>query len=187
MSSPRSPHWTDVKRKLNSWGRPEFLGLVKELFEQSAETRSYLAARLLQDSLGEVVLRPYRQRMIDAFYTKVGWPRSKLGLADARKAIRDYRRATSDISGTLELMLTYIETGTQFTLEFGDMEETFYNSLCSVLAETARILDSDQAVNLYGQFRQRLLDLARRAGDLGWGYGDEVVDTISALEERHSA
>jgi len=35
-------------------------------------------------------------------------------------------------------MLTYVENGTQFTREYGDIDEPFYNSLDSVLAELAR-------------------------------------------------
>ncbi len=180
-----SPRWTEVKRKLSSWGRPELLGLVKELFDHSADTRAFLAARLLQDSMGEVVLEPYRERIVGAFYTRTGWPKPKLGLADARKAIRDYRKATADVAGTLDLMLTYVETGTRFTNEFGDIDEPFYNSLCSVLAEATRILEGGQGPDLYPPFRQRLLDLADQAGDVGWGYGDEVTDTVGALVQRY--
>lgn len=180
-----SPRWTDVKRKLNCWDRAELLGLVKELFDHSADTRAFLAARLMRGSLGAAVLVPYQQRITDAFYTKAGWPKPKLGLADARKAVRDYRKATADPAGTLDLMLTYLETGTRFTNEFGDIDEPFYNSLCSVLAEAARILEGDQGPDLYPLFSQRLLELADQAGDLGWGYGDEVTATVGALVQKY--
>ena len=33
----------------------------------------------------------------------------------ARKAIRDYRRATRNLTGTAELLMTYVETGAEFT------------------------------------------------------------------------
>ncbi len=182
----RNPRWTDVKRKLNSWGQPELLGLVKVLFDQSTDNRSFLAARLLQDSLGEEVLEPYRERIVGAFYSRTGWPRPKLGLADARKAIRDYRKATSDTTGALDLMLTYVETGTRFALEFGDLDEPCYNSLSSVLEEVKSTLQCNQESTLYGQFSQRLHDLADKARDLGWGYGDRVVETVSTLTQGHS-
>lgn len=183
----RSPRWTEVKQELNSWGQRELLGLVKELFAQSAENRSFLAARLLRESLGDEILEPYRKRIFGAFYSRTGWPRANLGLWDARKAIRDYRKATSDINGSLDLMLTYVEIGTGFALEFGDLGEACYNSLCSALEEFKSTLQNDQDSKLYGQFSQRLFDLADKAKDLGWGYGDRVVEAVSSSSKRHSA
>ena len=58
----------------------------------------------------------------------------------ARKVITDFRRATKDISGTLNLMLTYVVQGTRFTSEYGDIEESFYNSMESVLSEAAKLV-----------------------------------------------
>jgi hypothetical protein len=39
------------------------------------------------------------------------------------------------LARTIDLMLTYVENGTQFTREFGDINEAYYNSLESVLHE----------------------------------------------------
>ena len=61
----------------------------------------------------------------------------KLKLGEARKAIRDYRKATGDLSGTAELLMTYVENGTRFTREFGDIDERFYSSVESALDELA--------------------------------------------------
>ncbi len=64
----------------------------------------------------------------------------KLKLGEARKAIRDYRKATGDLSGTAELLMTYVENGTRFTREFGDIDERFYSSVESALDELAALL-----------------------------------------------
>jgi hypothetical protein len=83
-------------------------------------------------------------------------------------------------------MLTYVEIGTAFTRSFGDIDAPFYNSLTSVLAEIKRLLTSKAAPGLYGHFRQRLLDLVKKAEPIGWGYGDDVRDTVAALERRYA-
>ena len=41
----------------------------------------------------------------------------------------DYFKATKDKLGQLELMVYYLETGNQFTLDLGDIDEPFYSSL----------------------------------------------------------
>jgi hypothetical protein len=178
--------WSDVKPQFESLGQAEWLGLVHDLFRLSAENRAFLAARLLGASAVQARLEPYRQRIEQAFYRRSGMPQEKLHLAEARKAIREYRAATADLAGTLELMLTLVETGTQFTRDFGDIDEPFYNSLSSVLKEIERLLGKGEGRGLYGEYRQRLLELAKLAEPIGWGYGDEVRDAVAALERRHA-
>ena len=158
--------------------------LVHDLFKLSVENRALLAARLLGASAVRPLLEPYGLRIEHAFYKRSGMPQERLRLADARKAIRDYRAATGDLAGTLDLMLTFVETGTRFTRNFGDIDEPFYNSLSSVLGEIRHILKSEEGRGLYAPYRQRLLDLADLAEPIGWGYGDEVRDTVMALERR---
>jgi hypothetical protein len=108
-------------------------------------------------------------------------------LADGRKAIREYQAATADPVGTLELMLTFVETGTEFTSEFGDIDEPFYNSLSSVLHAMDQILKGEQGPELYPGIRERVLELPNLAGRIGWGYGDGIRETVDEWESRYAA
>src|SRR5713101_2052189 len=108
------PKWSDVKKRLQSCGPPELRELVYKLFKLSAENQTFLAARLLDDTAGSSLLEPYRRRIEQTFYRRNGWPQDKLQLGAARKVIRDYQKETGDLPGTVELMLTYVETGTAF-------------------------------------------------------------------------
>jgi len=186
VAKPKKPKWSDIKRRIKNWESDELLGLVKDLFEASAENRQFLIARLLQDEQGSEVLDPYRQRIHQAFYKRNGLPQNQLDLAGARKAIRDYQKATADLAGTTELSLEYLETGTELTLEFGDIDEAFYDSLCSVLNEVHKTLSGEGHL-FYAQFRGRLLELARWAAGIGWGYGDFVCDVVQELEQRQGS
>lgn len=126
------PKGSDVKKRLQSRELPELLELVHELFKLSGENQTFLAARLLNDTASTFPLEPYRRRIEQVFYRRNGWPQDKLQLGVARKVIRDYQKATGNLPGTVELMLTYVDTGTAFTCSFGDIDAPFYNSLTSV-------------------------------------------------------
>jgi hypothetical protein len=181
MAKSSKPTWSQIKARIKHWDKAQFTGLIQDLFEHSRDNRDFLAARLLRDSFGEQVLAPYLRRIEAAFYDKRGWPADRLNLKDARSAIREYRRATSDTAGTLELMLAYVETGTQFTREFGDIDEGFYDSLCTTLHEIKKLLASDEGRPLYKEVRGRLAELAQQADGIGWGYGDYVADVVGEI------
>ena len=181
MAKSSKPTWSQIKARIKHWDKAQLAGLIQDLFGHSQDNRDFLAARLLRDSVGEQVLAPYLKPIEAAFYDRKGWPAKRLDLKDARSAIREYQRATSDPAGTLELMLVHVETGTKFTREFGDIDGGFYDSLCTTLHEIRKLLTSEEGRPLYGRVQARLEKLARKADGIGWGYGDYVVDVVGEI------
>jgi Ribonuclease G/E len=79
-------------------------------------------------------------------------------------------------------MLTYIERGHQFTLDFGDIDEPFYMALENMWENlTDELRRSPAKYELYEQFESRLMKM-RRKSDIGWGYGDTVRETVDELK-----
>jgi hypothetical protein len=172
--------WSDVRPALEHMSHEQLYGLVRELFERSTDNRAYLAARLMSDLDGGATFEYYRRQITDQFFPARGLGR--LRLREARKAIRDYRAATGDLAGTIDLMLTYVESGTQFTLTYGDIDEPFYNSLESVLNEMVELLLTPEGMPLYAAIAGRCYKLRREAPNIGWGYGDALDEQLGRLE-----
>ena len=87
------------------------------------------------------------------------------------------------MAGTAELRMTYVENGTKFTHESGDIDERFYSSVESALDELAALL-CGEARELYAQFVDRLAEVDRMASGIGWGFCDFVADVVARLEEE---
>ena len=173
--------WPHIRAQLNHWSKPALIALLKDLYNHDANNRDFLEARLQAEDSTGTALEKYRLKIIEQFFPRRGNGIGKLKLGEARKAIRDYRKATGNLAGTLELMLTYVESGTRFTCEYGDIDEGFYNSLESVLAEMARLLIKESP-ELYPRFQERLQQVPHAASDIGWGYCDTVSDQVLLLE-----
>ncbi|MCX5796552.1 MAG: hypothetical protein NTY77_13745 [Elusimicrobia bacterium] len=181
MTTKGSKGWSAIRRQLINRTTRELLALVKDLYEVSAANRDFLQARFRGETAAGPALEQYRRTIVEQFFPQHGF--GKLKLADARKAIRDYRKATGNPEGTIDLLLTYVENGTEFTKEFGDINEAYYNSLDSALDELARLL-LQSGPALYARFRNRALRVKELARDIGWGYGDSVADQVARLETR---
>jgi hypothetical protein len=175
-----SVKWPQIKAALGSLDKPELIALLKDLFDRSTESRAFLSACFLANGVPDAIVDKYRKRIVEQFFPKRG--QGKLDLRVARRTIRDYRKATSDLAGTIDLMLTYVESGTEFTNQFGDINEAFYNSLESVLDEMVSLLRTAEGAALYPRFQDRVNRLARIAGGIGWGYGDHVAEQVDLLE-----
>lgn len=172
--------WSAVRRQLATWDKPALLMLVKDLYEAGEVNRDFIHARCQAGETDGEALEAYRDRIVEQFFPLQGFGKLKLG--EARKAIRDYRKATGNVAGVAELLMTYVEQGTEFTREFGDIDERFYDSVESVLSELAKLLRGE-GQTLYPQFSHRFAKLAKMANGIGWGFGDFVGDTVRQLEK----
>jgi hypothetical protein len=173
--------WSAVRQHLTTWDKPALLALVKDLYEAAAGNRDFIHARCKAEGSGAEALEKYRGKIVDQFFPARGDGKLKLG--EARKAIRDYRKATGNIPGTAELLLTYVENGARFTHEYGDIDERFYNSVESALEELAALLRG-KARGMYPQFRDRLARVEQMTDGVGWGFHDFVGDVVGQLEDE---
>ena len=126
-------------------------------------------------------MEKYRGKIVEQFFPARGFGKLKLG--EARKAIRDYRKATGNIAGTAELLMTYVENGTEFSSEFGYSDERFYSSVESALEELAALLRGE-ARELYPQLSERLAKVDQMSDGIGWGFHEFIADVVGRLEDE---
>ena len=176
-----APGWSAIRRQIANWPSPALVALIKDLHDASPANRNFLRARFDAEDAGGEALENYRRKIVEQFFPRYGF--GKLKLAEARKAIRDYRKATGNIAGTVDLLLTYVENGTEFTQQFGDINEAYYNSLESALNELTELLRGPGR-ECYPQCRHRLGRIVQLANHIGWGYGDYVRDHVAMLEDE---
>lgn len=76
-----------------------------------------------------------------------------------------------------------MECGNRFTVEYGDMDEGFYNALNLMYKEAIDkilILPVEQR----DDFRERLEEIMESSRNIGWGYHDELrEDYYNAFPE----
>jgi hypothetical protein len=173
--------WSAVRQQLAAWEKPALLALLKDLYETAGNNCDFIDARCQAGEYGGESLEKYRGKIVEQFFPARGDGKLKLG--EVRKAIRDYRKATGNLPGTAELLMTYVENGARFTHEYGDMDERFYDSVESALDELAALLRGE-ARGMYPQLRDRLMKVEQMADGIGWGFHDFVGDVVVQLEEE---
>jgi hypothetical protein len=91
----------------------------------------------------------------------------------ADKAIKTYAKAAKDNEGTADLMVYYVECGNKFTLDYGDINEAFYEALVEMYEKAIKIvlkLPKSKQTPL----RKRLKNIMESADGIGWGYYDDL-------------
>ena len=169
----RSASWKDIKTVLSQKSMPELLQLIRDLYALRPEVKDFIHARCLTSAKP---LAPYKKTIQASLYPDVVHGED-LDLARGQKAISDYKKATNDPIGTLDLMTYYVECGTQFTVDYGDIDAGFYESLESMFTQVVKMLQkSDQ--DTIDRFLPRLEGIVRQAQGIGWGYYDAIAETL---------
>ncbi len=140
------------------------MNLVGDLYALRKGNQDFLHARFLKDAS---TLVPYKETIEHYISSAEPW-KNPVKISLARKAISDYRKAVGDPEGLAELMLFYVECGASFTLEFGDIDETFYYSVVRVFSDGLKMLKRCEQ-DVVDKLLPRFKGTVHLAADMGWG------------------
>jgi len=167
--------WSAVKSALSGFDREALLGLIKDLYGLSASNKQFVDARL---HLGRDPLAPYKKIVADCIAPDV-FSRRPIQIAKAKKAISDYRKAVCDDRGELDLMIHFVECGNGFTLDYGDIDEDFYDALVNMYVRAVKVTEGLPLPERQ-PFQDRLRALTESSSPIGWGYHDSLCSAFNS-------
>jgi hypothetical protein len=177
--APKRPTWSDVKANLAMMDRIGLMALIRDLYDLDALNRRALQARFSPNS---TTVDQYR-RLVRAAVFPDPLSQRPVRLRDATATIRQYARATGDVAGTIDLMLEFVEAGTEQAADLGYGDDAYFTSLERNVNEILRLLNE-----LPNGDRRGLTDRIARLGAyrnaIGWGYGDFLADVAAKVAAR---
>ncbi|ODN41671.1 hypothetical protein [Piscirickettsia litoralis] len=174
--------WKDIKPVLAKMTAIQLRGILQDLYLFSSENKAFFHSRFLNRQGGCDHLKPYKARIREAICPKEPW-KQDVQLSVGRKAISEFKKANGDLRDTLNLMLYYVVCGNDFTLEFGDINEPFYNSMESMFGRLIEMLIKQKDDALVIELMPRLEAESKRVELVGWGYGDGIRELLGDLQE----
>ena len=162
--------WVDVKKSIKNFESCQLIELVRELYQLTDENKNFLHARF---NGGKASLENYKKIIFDSLYSDVMDESDDFDFEKANNAIKTYAKATNDNEGIADLMIYYVECGNKFTLDYGDINEVFYDDLIEMYEKAIK------AVLMLPKkkqepFQKRLQDIMHSANGIGWGYYDDL-------------
>lgn len=167
----KNPSWIDVKRKTKDFSKDQLIEILSDLYRLSNENKEFFHTRF---SLREDPLEPYKLTIQDALNPCLE-ENEALDLESAENAILRYSKAIDDIKGEAELLVFFVECGNNFTLNYGDIDGEFYDSMLTMY-EKAIIAVSELPVKDQNTLKERLREIMNSASGIGWGYYDGLCD-----------
>ena len=166
-----NPVWSDVKAAMAGMDGKELVSLVSDLYRLSGENQAFLHARF---AIGGDPLEPYKNIIDDSMYPDVR-RKQTIQIARGKHAISTYSKAAGDPRGEAELMVFFVECGNNFTLDYGDIDQAFYDALTLMYGKAiTKVLGLPKDER--HDFRERLKEIMTSSSRIGWGYHDTLCD-----------
>ena len=99
-----------------------------------------------------------------------------------RKALSDFKKLKPSEDSVAELMVFYMENACQFTYDYGDMWEQFYDSVESNFDKTLRHI---VLYDLWDKYDSRIKQCLRWASPCGWGFPDALNDMYEEMKAQN--
>ena len=159
---------SDIKKELKNLDKEKLIDLVVDIYKKNKSVKEYLDFYISPNEK-ELFLK-YKDKVYEAFYPKRG---DRFKLSDGKKAISDFKKLEASKELLAELMLLYVETGVEFTNEYGDIDEPFYNSVSSVYSNALKLMNKE---NILDKFADRAKKVIDDTSNIGWGFHDYLSD-----------
>ena len=164
-----NPTWSDVKPTVVNMDQKQLVKLVADLYRFSKENQAFFHARF---GVGDDPLAPYKETINECMYPDIYGP---VQISKAKRAISRYLKAVGDPLGEIELMTFFVECGNNFTVDFGDIDEEFYDALNLMYRQVIQnILSLPEEQR--GGFQERLEKIMTSSSGIGWGYHDMLSE-----------
>jgi hypothetical protein len=158
---------SDLKRALSKKTKGELVNEISTLCQKFPQIKEYYQAQM---SGPKDVLNKHKSIIEKEFIEGKARGLPKARLSVGKKAISDFRKLTNDPELISDLMLTFVESVSWFSSEFGPDRETFYTSAENMFEKALKLMEKS---GLLGKYQSRAKKIVLNATD-GYGHQDSL-------------
>lgn len=160
-----------LKKHLKTFSKDELINHIVDLDKKYKPVQEYHQVYLASDLTG--FIEKQKQIIEKEFYPTRGLPKMRLSVA--RKAISDAKKMEFPAEAIADLMMVYVETGVRFINDFGDNNESFYDSMEKMYRDALIFIHTE---GLQENFKERAWEIVEKATDTGWGFHEALSDSF---------
>lgn len=153
---------SELNKYLKEMSKVELENEVKKIYSKFKEVKNYYEIEFSQDTTE--ILNKYKEKIKLEYFPKRGFGKARN--RESRKVITEFKKISIFKKDVIELLLYRAEMMIEFSQQFGDIDEPFYNSLESSYEEACKLIKEEKLEKL---FRTECRRLMNETYHFGWG------------------
>ena len=159
-----------LKKELQKLTKEQLVEQILDLYGKNKSVKEFYDFYVNPSKSNETDLfEKYKLVICNEFYPNRGNP--KIRFSVCKKAISEFKALNPSAELVADLMLCLAENACEFTHDYGDMTEQYYNAAYNNFAAALKFIAKH---NLLELFRLRAEKCVKWASPCGYGFADEI-------------
>ena len=161
---------TDLKKELRKLDKSKIIDLISDMYKKHKPIKEYLDFYVNPDEGG--LIEAYHDKILDSFYPT----RGQINIKKAKDAISTFKKLDVGKDSYADLLLFYVETGINFTNDFGELDSGFYIGLCKFYIESLTIFSQERQLE---NIKDRAHKVMANTINMTWGLHENLTETFN--------
>lgn len=175
-----------LKKSLADLDSKQLTDLICTLYKENDPAKKMLNLRFQDPSYEETLFEEYKEKMDKIIHPRRGPLDVDFKAGALRSLISEFKKLHPSIQNILKLQMFFVSGALEFTIEYGDIDEPFYDSLCSMYETVATTLKKQNDLKLFQYFQPELEEDIQIARNFGWGVEDYLEEVYQDLFNHFS-
>lgn len=160
-----------LKKELQKLTKEQIVEQILDLYDKNKAVKEFYDFYLNPNPKRESDLAEKYKKLIRKEFDVENPMRAGLKFSIAKRAISDFKALQPSAEALADVMLYLPECACEFTYNYGDMTEQFYNSAYNNWATALKFIDEH---NLLDMFQHRAEQCVKWASPCGYGFADDI-------------
>lgn len=165
----------DVRSYLSQKTEKQLIEEIIDLIKIFPEVKEHYQARTSPADEAEI-LSKYKKIIQNQILPPQGF--GKLDLPTIRKAVNQYKRVAVSFEGLVELLLHFVEQGSECVGQYGGIKDNFYGAMVAAFRDACQLVEINEAQKVW---KDRFREIVWKASVAGYGCGADIQDLFDAF------
>lgn len=165
-------------KKLEAMRQEELVKIISDLFKTNKAAEVRINLMFLGEEYGNTLLEKYKKQLYKIFNPS-NIVRTGFSLTMAQSVLTDFADMCGDSRWYGDLALYFAECATDFTMNYGDIDEEFYDALGEAYHDAVAMASDDE--ELYKLWKDRLEYIYHEFSGFGWGMDDFITEEYFSI------
>lgn len=171
-----------LKTILKTKNTNELVDMIYNLYKNIPLSKVLMNIILKDDDYKQEIYSRYYKQMDDIIHPKRGMFSVDFDAIKLKKIIKEYQQLNAQIEDLISLELFFVQGALETTFEYGDIDEAFYNNLCSMYFKITQQIIKSKDRSLYNLYNDKLYE-CQDFESFGWGVKEDLTNSYNELQQ----
>lgn len=165
----------ELKKQLSNYDKDELIKLISDLYKNNQSAQQQISM-IIDPATTSDVAATYKKRKDAGIWGHY------IDLHSAKSAVSEFKKICHDDFAVIDMMLYYVNSCVQLSLNVGDIDAPFYNSLVSMFGNAVKLINKQNDRAKFEDIKPVIENIIAATSRFGWGVYENLTDLYYEID-----